>query len=124
MYYLKTPQTTYGMEYPDNSIKITIEKIVEDIKKIIVILIALLWDVVYGGPLINILSRIFPNKNLVYIGSDCFKMFGVYSKGMPYNYYDDAIKENWIEVVEELPEGCKNHPNLENVGNRFKILYV
>ena len=61
-------------------------------------------------PLINILSQIYPNKNLVYIGSDCFKMFGVYSKGMPYSYYDDAIKENWIEVVEELPEGCKNHP--------------
>ena len=60
--------------------------------------------------LINILSQIYPNKNLVYIGSDCFKMFGVYSKGMPYTYYDDAIKENWIEVVEELPEGCKNHP--------------
>ena len=37
-------------------------------------------------------------------------MFGVYSHLMPYTHEHEAIKENWIEVVDTLPEGCKNHP--------------
>ena len=63
----------------------------------------------YGPPIINVLRKKYPDKNLVYLGSDCFKMFGIYSAMM--DIPDEiAIKENWIEVLEKIPKGCKNHP--------------
>jgi hypothetical protein len=37
-------------------------------------------------------------------------MFGIYSNGMPYTNYSEAIKENWIEVIENKPKGTEKHP--------------
>jgi hypothetical protein len=111
MYYLKTPQTTLGMDYPHNSMIETCEEIVKEVNhKYNDFDTAIFSCGAYAAPLINILRKQYPNKNLVYLGSDCFKMFGIYSKLMPYTYFSDAIIENWIEVVEELPKGCINHP--------------
>ena len=56
------------------------------------------------------LRKKYPNKDLCYLGAECYKMFGIYSDGMPYTYYHEAIKENWIEVVETKPEGTMHHP--------------
>jgi hypothetical protein len=111
MYYLKTAQTTIGMDYPHSNMIETSEEILKEIvEKYIDFDTAIFSCGAYAAPLINALRKKFPNKNLIYLASDCFKMFGVYSKMMPYTYYADAIKENWIEVVEEVPKGCENHP--------------
>jgi hypothetical protein len=111
MYYLKTPQTTLGCKYPHDTMIQTCEAIINEvIEKYSDFDTAIFGCGVYAAPLINNLRKKFPSKNLIYLGSDCFKMFGVYSKLMPYTYFEDAIKENWIEVVETLPEGCENHP--------------
>ena len=66
----------------------------------------------YGPPIINILRKKYPNKNLCYLGAECYKMFGIYSKGMPYTLIIRAreLKENWIEVLESKPPGTENHP--------------
>ena len=111
MYYLKTPQTTTGCPFPHESIKETCEFIVKQIdEKYKDFDTAVLGCGAYGPPLINMLRRKYPDKNLIYLGGECYKMFGVYSKGMPYTYYSEAIKENWIEVVESKPLGAENHP--------------
>lgn len=111
MYYLKTPQTTLGCEYPHDSIKETCEILLNQIEENYKDFdTAILGCGAYGPPLINALRKKFINKNIVYLGGECFKMFGVYSNGMPYTNYNDAIKENWIEVLEERPKGCENHP--------------
>ena len=111
MYYLKTPQTTLECPYPDNSIKETCQYLEEEIKnKYGDFDTAILGCGAYGPPLINMLRKTFSNKNLIYLGSDCFKMFGVYSKGMPFTYCEEANTQNWIEVIEERPPGCENHP--------------
>ena len=47
---------------------------------------------------------------MCYLGAECYKMFGIYSNGMPYTYYSEAIKENWIEVIENKPKGTEKHP--------------
>ena len=110
MYYLKTPQTTEGCKYPNNSIKETCEVILKEIQeKYSDFDTAILGCGAYGPPLINSLRKIYKKKNIIYLGSDCFKMFGVYSHMMP--LVDPcAKKENWIDIVDELPSGCENHP--------------
>ena len=111
MYYLKTPQTTTGCPYPHSSIKETCEILVKEIdEKYKDFDTAVLGCGAYGPPIINILRKKYPNKNLCYLGGECYKMFGVYSKGMPNTYYNDAIKENWIEVLESVPPGAEKHP--------------
>ncbi len=110
MYYLQTPQTTLNMEYPDNSIKETVEKIVNEIlEKYQDFDTAILGCGAYGPPIINYLNNKLSNKNLLYLGSGCYTMFGIYSNGMPIPENDeDIIKENWIPVVEKLDNRCKN----------------
>ena len=111
MYYLKTPQTTQGMDYPHETMIETCEDILNKIlQKYSDFDTAIFGCGAYASPLINALRKKFPNKNLIYLASDCFKMFGVYSKMMPYTYFTEAIPENWIEVIEEVPKGCENHP--------------
>ena len=59
----------------------------------------------------DISSSIIPNDTAKFdLGSDCFKMFGLYTKMMPYTYYSEAKTENWIEVIEKKPPGTENHP--------------
>lgn len=111
MYYLKTPQTTIDMKYPHNSMIETCEQLLcELVAQYSDFDTAIFGCGAYASPLINALRKKFPQKNLIYLGSDCFKMFGIYSKMMPYTYFSKAVTENWIEVVEEVPVGCENHP--------------
>lgn len=111
MYYLKTPQTTQGCPYPHSSIKETCEVLIKEIdEKYSDFDTAVLGCGAYGSPIINMLRKKYPNKNLCYLGAECYKMFGIYSKGMPYTYYSEAVKENWIEVVETIPTGAEKHP--------------
>lgn len=111
MYYLKTPVTTEGCEYPHDSIKETCEELVRIIdEKYNDFDTAILGCGAYGPPIINMLRKKYNSKNICYLGAGCYKMFGVYSTGMPYTYYNEAIKENWIEVVEARPKGTERHP--------------
>jgi hypothetical protein len=49
-------------------------------------------------------------KNLIYLGSDCFKMFGVKINLQPWELYDSNVnKDAIIDIVESLPDGCINH---------------
>ncbi len=110
MYYLKTPQTTLNMEYPDNHIKDTVEKIVNEIiHKYSDFDTAILGCGAYGPPIINYLYNKLSNKNLIYLGSSCYTMFGIYSDGIPIPFNDnDIISEKWIPVSEKLDDRCKN----------------
>ena len=111
MYYLKTPQTTTGCPYPHSSIKETCEILIKEIdEKYNDFDTAVLGCGAYGPPIINMLRKKYSNKNICYLGSACYKMFGIYSWGMPMTYYSDAIKENWIEVLESAPPGTESHP--------------
>lgn len=108
---IKTPQTTLGCDYPDESIKETCEKLIKEIDDNYNDFdTAILGCGAYGNPIINMLRKKYKNKNIIYLGSDCYKMFGIYSKMMPYIYQYNAKTENWIEVVEEKPSGTENHP--------------
>jgi hypothetical protein len=101
--YIKTPQTTLGAEYPDNTIIETNDKILEEIKKIDFD-IALLACGAYGIPLANEIRKM--GKMSVYLGSALYTMFGVYSSGIHLPYDNIFKKENFIEVEEECPQHC------------------
>jgi hypothetical protein len=107
MYYLKTPITTFGMDYPHNSMIETCDYLIEEIKNNYNDFDTAIFGCgAYGSPLINILSKIYNNKNLIYLGSDCYKMFGAYSKDMIWPNYNEYVnKEHTFEVLEELPRG-------------------
>jgi hypothetical protein len=110
---VKTPQTTLGCDYPHDSIKETCEEIIKKIDQNYSNFdTAVLGCGAYGNPLINMLRKKYTNRNIIYLGSDCFKMFGIYSKKMQNTERSvrEAIKENWIEVVEKKPKGTENHP--------------
>ena len=109
LYCLKTPQTTSNMDYPDDNMIITTEKIINEIiEKYSDFDTAILGCGAYGPPIINILSKKFTNKNLIYLGSSCFTMFGIYSKGMPIPDDKEVNKNEWIEVMEDCDPRCKN----------------
>ena len=111
LYTVKTPQTTLYCHYPHDSIKETCEEIIKEIDNSYNDFdTAILGCGAYGNPLINMLRKKYTNKNIIYLGSDCYKMFGIYSKMMPYTYQYSAKTENWIEVVEKQPPGTENHP--------------
>ena len=109
MYFLETPQTTLKMDYPHESIIETTNILVEEIiNKYSDFDVAILGCGAYGPPIINILSQKFNNKNMLYLGSKCFTMFGIYSNGIEISNSGKEIKENWITVLEECDERCKN----------------
>jgi hypothetical protein len=103
LYCVQTPQTTLGMPSPDDSIIETTQKIVDQIvNNYSDFDTAILGCGAYGPPIMNILSDKFSNKNILYLGSDCYKMFGIYSDEMLTTWIgDDGNLENWIEVLEE-----------------------
>ena len=113
LYTVKTPQTTLGCDYPHESIKETCEEIIKEIDNSYNDFdTAILGCGAYGNPLINMLRKKYTNKNIMYLGSDCYKMFGIYSEMMPYTHHirHGAKTENWIEVVENQLPGTENHP--------------
>jgi hypothetical protein len=108
MSYYKTPQTTLNMDYPDNNMIETTNRIVEEIiNSYSDFDTAILGCGAYGPPLTNILSKKLSNKNIVYLGSNCYKMFGIYSEGMPIPICDENVKKDgWIHVLEECDPRC------------------
>ena len=113
MYYLKTPQTTTGMNYPDETMIETCDNIIQEIEnKYNDFDTAILGCGCYGAVLINILRKKYSNKNIIYLGSDCYKMFGITTPSM--NFWgannSEVNVERAFNPVESLPEGCKNHP--------------
>lgn len=110
MYFVKTPQTTLGMPYPNESIIETTNLIINEIiENYIDFDIAILGCGAYGPPIINILNNKLGNKNMIYLGSMCYTMFGLYSDGIPIPLSDeDVIKEGFIEVLEKCDDKCKN----------------
>lgn len=110
MYFVKTPQTTSGMIYPDATMIETTDKIIAEIENFSDFDVALVSCGAYSAPIINILRKKYENKNLLYTGSKIFEIFGSYSHGMPKSNDIEANKDNWFEVLETRPEGCKNHP--------------
>jgi len=112
MYYLKTPQTTLGMEYPDNSIIESCNTLINEIEnKYSDFDTAIFGCGCYGSSLMNILRKKYTNKNLIYLGSDCLKMFGIKINFQPWEIYDPYVnKDNILDIVEKIPQGCLNHP--------------
>ena len=110
MSYYKTPQTTLNMDYPDNNMIETTERMVEEILNSHSDFdTAILGCGAYGPPLTNILSKKLPNKNIVYLASYCYRMFGIYSEGMPIPlWYTDVKKDGWIPVLENCDPRCSN----------------
>jgi len=107
MYYLKTPQTTEGCPYPHTSIKETCEHLIKNIDENYADFDTAIFSCgAYGPPLINMLHKKYPNKNLIYLGSLCLTMFGIKMS----NEDITPGKENWIKIVESIPEGAENHP--------------
>jgi hypothetical protein len=107
--YYKTPQTTINMDYPDNDMIETTNRMAEEIVNSYSDFdTAILGCGAYGPPLTNILSKKLPNKNFVYLGSDCYKMFGIYSDGMPIPRDNDVNKDGWMQVVEQCDPRCRN----------------
>ena len=105
---LETPQTTLGMPYPDKSIKETTEKLIDTIiNEYTNFDTAIFGCGAYGPPLIDLLSEKLTGKNLIYLGSACYTMFGIYSHEM-HIPEQETIKENWVEVLEEYDERLSN----------------
>jgi hypothetical protein len=105
IYYIKTPQTTAGSEYPDDSIIETTDKILQQIKNINFDIVFLACGA-YGVALTNEVRKM--GKMAVYLGSALYTMFGVYSAGIPLPYDNIYKTENFIEIEEKCPEHCKN----------------
>jgi hypothetical protein len=110
MRFVKTPQTTAGMVYPDDSMIETTDKLIDEIDTYSDFDVALVSCGAYSAPIINILRKKYANKNLLYIGSKIFEIFGSYSHGMPKTKDPEANLDNWFQVLETRPEGCENHP--------------
>jgi len=112
MYYLKTPQTTTGMEYPHSTMIETCNDIVNQIDLNYPDFDTAIFGCgAYGAPLINILRNKYTQKNLIYLGSDCFKMFGIKINLQPWEMHEPNVNiYAVIDIVESLPDGCINHP--------------
>lgn len=111
LYTIKTPQTTTNMPYPHKTSIETTDSILQEI-----ILnypdfdIALLACGCYGPPLQLKLLETFGNRNMVYLGSMLYTMFGLYTHNLLKPSVSDGrfISDNFIEVEEKCPEVCKN----------------
>lgn len=109
--FLKSPQTTLGMEMPHNHMKETTEKIIEEIeKKYSDFDTCLLCCGGYAAPLINLLSKKYTTKNLLYFGSELYTFFGLYSHGIqkPFSRKHIFNLNNFLEISKKCPEACKS----------------
>lgn len=111
---LETPVTTPGCKFPHRSIKETCEVLVKQIiENHDNYDTAIFGCGAYGPPIMEMLRIHNKNKqvkkNLIYLGSDCYKMFGVYSKMMGYEHFSEANTKNWIYVQESNPTNGR-HP--------------
>lgn len=114
LYCLKSPQTTIGMPYPHTNSKETTEWMVDEItKKFGDFDVALLACGCYGAPLTNLLSKKLPNKNIIYMGSMLYTMFGLYSQGILKPIFAPKLfnTEGFIEISEKCPDACKKIEN-------------
>jgi hypothetical protein len=108
--FLKSPQTTLGMDYPHEHMKETTEKIIEEIdQKYSDFDTCLLCCGGYSAPIINILSKKHKNKNLLYFGSELYTFFGLYSHGIQKPTSRNRIfnLNNFLEISKKCPDSCK-----------------
>lgn len=111
LYTVKTPQTTTGMPYPDESSIQTTQRIITNIQNTCPDFdIALLSCGSYGPPLTIELKKTFGNKNMVYLGSMLYTMFGLYTHNLlkPSSKDGRFISDNFIVVEEKCPDACRN----------------
>jgi hypothetical protein len=86
---VKTPQTTSGVAgYPHANMKETTNAILHDISQVGHFDTAVFGCGAYGGPLMNAMRKRYPGRNLVYLGSDCYKMFGILTERMRWDLKD------------------------------------
>jgi hypothetical protein len=75
--------------------------------------VALLACGCYGPPLSNLLAKKHPNKNIIYMGSMLYTMFGLYSQGIQKPVFNTKLfnTDGFIEVPQKCPEVCKKIEN-------------
>lgn len=108
---VRTPQTTAGVRsFPHSNMIETTKDIVDRIGEYPDFDTAIFGCGAYGAPLIDELRHIYPDKNLIYLGSDCYKMFGIISE--PHmrwdKYIDQFNKEFLMYPLENCPDS--SHP--------------
>lgn len=108
--FIKSPQTTYGSNYTDSNIIETTEKlvniIINDYNDFDTLFLAC---GAYGPMITNYLIKKFNNKNIIYLGSLIYTMFGIYTHEIKIPYYDINFNHNnFIENDMICPEECKN----------------
>ena len=115
---VKTPQTTSGSRnFPHNNMIETTENILDEIENIGHFDCVILGCGVYGAPLINELRKRYTNTNIVYLGSDCFKMFGILTPKMRWDLSQEETKRlveisNFLTIhivitIKIIVYGCK-----------------
>ena len=90
---VQTPQTTEGVpNYPHGNMIETTHAILEKVKAVGHFDTAVLGCGAYGAPLINMMRRLWTGKNLCYLGSDCFKMFGILTPMMRWDLSGEEVE--------------------------------
>ena len=109
---VETPQTTEGCALPHRSARETCREVERRFDALGGSFDTAIFGCgAYGPPLINSLRKRYPRRNLVYLGSDCLRMFGIYSRGgMPRGGVPGAVPGRWLEVLEGRPRGAERHP--------------
>lgn len=96
---VKTPQTTSGSRnFPHNNMIETTENILNEIERVGHFDCVILGCGAYGAPLINEIRKRYTNTNIVYLGSDCFKMFGILTPKMRW----DLSQEEAINIGRDV----------------------
>jgi hypothetical protein len=109
--FLECPQTTINMSYPHENMINTTEILIDTIDtKYQECDTVLFCCGAYATPLINILSKKYTNKNLLYMGSELYTMFGLYSHGIQMPVYRKHLFNlNQFSAIEsECPNQCKH----------------
>lgn len=112
--FIKCPQTTTGMSVPHKHMKETTEEIMNLIEKQYHNFDTILFCCGgYSSVLINLLSKKYNNKNLLYFGSELYTLFGLYSNGIekPNNRQQLFNVSNFLEISSPCPPACKNIDN-------------
>jgi hypothetical protein len=109
--FIKCPQTTVGMETPHSNMIETTQSIIDLIDKRYNDFDTILFCCgAYSSVLINLLSKIYVNKNLLYFGSELYTMFGLYSDGIdkPITRSEMFVINNFLPIEQPCPKNCKN----------------